>query len=216
MSPAELSVMLARLISVPMILAVVLGSPAAAQDLIKVKVFVEEDRSDFTGALTSALLSLGDIEVLGTEEPGEDVRIRLIAKCLEGDGACNSWAVASILAQPVTGSYLMGQAIWAIPDTALQRAAFEAYAIGPNRDKWHRVADQKLSIYENTRARSVAGWGKDRYEEAIRDQVRRWDTTCFGGIRLNRGLWAARLRGDTTTGLAIAREQYARTDLICQ
>lgn len=208
--------MLARLFGVSMILAVILGSPAAAQDTIRVKVFVDEDRSDFTSALTSALRSLGDIAVLGTEEPGEDVRIRLIAKCLEGEGACDSWAVASILAQPVTGSYVMGQAIWAIPDTALQRAAFQAYAMGPNRDKWHQVADQKLSIYENTRARSVAGWGKDRYEAAIRDQVRRWDMTCFGGIRLSRALWAARLRGDTTTGLAAAREQDARTDLICQ
>ena len=153
----------------------------ASAQRIKVAVSMTDSATGgiFQSAFGAAFRSLGDVDVVTLDESPDYV--------LEGVVLCNqsscadvvSYALSLRLYEPAT--YITAQLIatLVVPSTAQRRATIDSIAtlIWP----W-------LKPYQQSRMTWTATWGRNRYEQAIREFVRQIDSGCLDKIRALRRL----------------------------
>lgn len=125
----------------------------------------EETGGIFESNFRQALNNLDDVTVVGPEERGDYI-LRVVVLC-EGISCRNpmiyylSIALAEPIADNVVANWLRFAAEISLPDST------------------NAALNQALRGYEIHHAAWVTSWGRDRYEQAIREFVAVLDSQCF-------------------------------------
>jgi hypothetical protein len=159
------------------LLGVLLVIPTLAAAQLKVALDVtEETGGTFESVFRSALGKLDGVQVVQASERG-DFTMNVIVLCLPKDECqgADSYAVSVYFTAPISRWYSDGLA----DDIA---AAVKAGAEATEKSKddtW-----QSLRNYEIVHQAWVASWGRNRYEQLIREFVGSLDTRCFEKQRM--------------------------------
>lgn len=160
------------------------GILVAQSRRITVAVNVADSAADgiFQSALSSALRSLGDVDVVSL---GEEADYLLHGAALCSNDSCNdalSYSLALVLAEPTSRADAEMAAIQWIGG---------AYATTADaRDSLTNIVWQVMKGRELVHMTWVVQWGRNRYEQATREFVRTLDAGCFDRIRaLNRAVY---------------------------
>ncbi|MGH8542113.1 MAG: hypothetical protein ACREX3_00360 [Gammaproteobacteria bacterium] len=170
-----LRVLMAGAIGLCLCFAAPIQSPAQA---IRVAVDINDSTAKrvFQGAFTSAFRSLGDVAVVSTSERPDYV--------LEGVVICDPSCD-----QPIT--YAAALRFWSpLSEYTAQRIAMRIVPQSPAISREQRadsvgreVVWPILRRFEETHRTWVVNWGRERYEQAAREFVRRIDVDCFERAR---------------------------------
>jgi hypothetical protein len=179
---------------------------ALAQQRIAVAVQITDSlaRSVLQGAFVTALRSVADISVVSLEERPDYV--------ISG----------VVLCEPVTCrdpvSYSASLRLWSpISRPFVEGIAQRVVVVAPLNTRSQRIDSvtallwRDLKDYETTHRTWAVQWGRDRYEQSIREFVRRLDTECFERDRAVSRLIAAT---DTAAQNAISRMMESK-DWLC-
>lgn len=163
-------------------LLVFCATQAPAQALrIRVQI-TEKTGGLITSAFTSAFRNLGDVELVGSGERA-DIHVRGVVLCLpENCEAAISYAVALRISEPLDTGFLR---------VALQEADAAARI---TRKALMENADM-LRLYEETHQSWVLNWGRNVYDQAVRELVAEIDTKCLEKKRILNRLY----KTDTAT-----------------
>jgi hypothetical protein len=171
---------------------------------IRVAVSIQDTLADrvFQGAFAAAFRSLGDVDVVTLAEQPQYVLSGVVlcdpSSCknvLSYTAALRFWSPLG----PSTARYI---AMTAIPSTPQSTFAARADSVGT------LVIWPMLRGFEVTHETWVASWGRDRYEQAVRELVRQIDTDCLEQSRAWSRATAAGT--DTASSAAIVRTITAR------
>lgn len=167
-----------RLLCLFVLLLGIAPNPRALAQTISVGMSVSEKTGGvFESRFASAFRSLGDVTVVSIIEPA-DFRLRVVVLCLPDDcGDPTTYSVSVSFAQTieqwdVTWAYI--QAKRAASDTAY-----------PDLRYMRAIGEQlRTDRYEQHVTSWVASWGRNRYEQAIRELVAEIDARCLEKHRM--------------------------------
>ena len=152
-----------------------LHAPNLPAQKISVAVDITDSAANrvFQGAFTQAFRSLGDVVVVSLEERPEYVLTGVVicepASCQNPShysASLRFWSPSA----PVTAEIIAGRLVPRLPAGTFR---FRRDSVA-NLIVW-----PLLKNYETTYNTWVAEWGRDRYEQGVREFVRRIDTDCF-------------------------------------
>lgn len=170
---------------------------------VKVAVSISDSaaRGVLQGAFVAAIRSLGDVDVVTSAEEPHYV---LSGVVLCDPSSCQnpvSYSASLRLYSPLSklvARVVVASVLPRTPQTGrLQRL-----------DSLSQLAWRRLRFYEETHGEWVVAWGRERYEQAVREWVRRLDSQCFEKQRATER-WAA--EEDTTKAAAILNEIDSKT-----
>lgn len=146
-------------------------SPAHAQR-IRVAVAVQDTASGgiFSSAFASALRSLGDVDVVSPME-SHDFAVRGVVLCSDACSDTRSYSLSVRLVEPMPR--FMPSCLSTI---AFSRLSGVSQA---RRDSVESQFRSALQGYERTHVTWAAEWGRQRYEQAVREMVAELDSRCF-------------------------------------
>jgi len=178
---------------------------ACAQEAsITVAVSISDSTRQLESLFAAALRSLGDVRVVSLAERPTFV-VSGVAICDPNCRQLSSYAVALRLYSPVERTF------------ADYLAFLAANAAGVNsksmRDSIAARLWPAIEFKEQTFNTWVANWGRERYEQAVREFVRRMDTGCFEKHRVMRRMFEAD-RADSTLARDL-RRKYDETAWMC-
>lgn len=164
----------------PWLLILLAASSAASQTptrRISFAVDIQDSTNQFPSAFAAALRQLGDVEVVPvTERP--DYVLSGVAMCQPDCGQLTRYVVSLRLYSPMQRSASM-----MLAGIALRRSRPVAPQV---RDTIESELWRRLYYYEFTLGTWVAAWGRNRYEQEIREFVRMIDSSCLERVRSER------------------------------
>ena len=178
--------------------ALLVASTVAAQGGVRVALSITDSAANrvFQGAFASAFRSLGDVEVVSVSERPQHVLSGVVICEPVSCQSARYYSAALRFWSPIsqfTARLIAGRTIALLPSTNyVQRADSVA----------QNVVWPLLQGYETTHGTWVVEWGRERYEQAIREFVRQLDTECFERGRAYARAFAST---DTATSSAIVR-----------
>ncbi|MGH7428005.1 MAG: hypothetical protein ACREJ4_06565 [Candidatus Methylomirabilaceae bacterium] len=185
------------LLAVALPLALQFYSPLGAQRL-KVSIDLDDSTGVLQSAFASAFRSLGDINVVTTEEDPDFV--------LEGVALCSPSC-----ADPL--SYSLALRFYSPFQYTVARSIAEAW-IPPNAQRRSARLDSLTSLIwsriegaELTHQSWVVDWGRDRYEQEVRELVREIDSGCLERHRAQRRALSSGARAQYDAYLAWSRSR---------
>jgi hypothetical protein len=146
-------------------------TPAHGQK-IRVAVAVQDTASGgiFSSGFASALRALGDVDVVSSME-SHDYAVRGVVLCSDTCSNTRSYSLAIRFVEPMPSSvagYLTSVAFFRLPGISRAR-----------RDSVESQFRSSLEGYEKTHMTWAAEWGRQRYEQAVREMVAELDSKCF-------------------------------------
>jgi hypothetical protein len=129
--------------------------------------------SIFQSGFSTAFRSLGDVRVVGLNEAPYYV-LAGVAVCQPGDCDPISYSLAIRFTEPAGQAIARIATFVAIPPGQITRA---------NPDSVAKEVLKVIGAYEQVRGMWVVNWGRQRYEQAIRELVREIDAGCFDKVR---------------------------------
>jgi hypothetical protein len=162
------------------LMTVFVFGPTGAQDrprTITVGVDIDDSTKQFSSAFAAALRQLGDIQVVPvTDRP--DYVLEGVVMCSPDCERRTSYVVSLRFYSPVNRSSASSLA-----NLALRRVMPTTQAL---RDSVEEAIWRRISFLESSHGSWVATWGRNRYEQAIREHVREIDASCFERVRAER------------------------------
>jgi hypothetical protein len=147
---------------------------SAQQPSISIAVDIQDSTNQFSSAFSSSLRQLGDVRVVGLSEQPDYV--------LSGVTICDP-NCANLLSYPVA-LRLYAPMNRLTADMLVRLALRSARPVSAQvRDSLRAEFWQNLSFYEVTHGTWVLSWGRNRYEQGVRELVRDIDSRCFEGVR---------------------------------
>jgi hypothetical protein len=176
--------MISRLVGLAFVAALPLS---AQQSTITIAVDIQDSTNQFASAFSSAFRQLADVRVVDVlEQP--DYVLSGLAMCNPNCAELRSYAVALRLYAPLKQS---------TADMLVRLALRSARSASPQaRDSLRSQFWRNLSPYEATIHTSLVYWGRERYEQGVREFVRDIDSRCFESIR---AIYRAAASEDTAT-----------------
>jgi hypothetical protein len=156
--------------------------PKKAPVPIKVAVSITDSTNQFGSAFSSAFRQLGDIEVVSVSE-GPDYVLSGVVMCQPACSNVASYAVSLRLYSPMSRNVVSMLAY-----TAQLKSRQDLPAL---RDTLETFYWTVLKSYEFTLQTWVATFGRQRYEQSVREMVRDIDAACFERSRFLRRAIAA-------------------------
>jgi hypothetical protein len=183
-------------------IGLILPSASLQGQRIKVAVAISDSSAGrvFQGGFSSAFRALGDVDVVSLAEAPEYI-ISGVVIC-EPVTCQNPLYYSASLRwySPFTSSqayYLAVQLVQPTPSGTLARR-MDSVAL--------QIIEPAMRGYERTHQTWVIEWGRERYEQAIRELVRRIDVECLEKSRAYSRLFAER---DTATYAALRWSIYS-------
>jgi hypothetical protein len=182
--------------------SVLLGSPARAQKL-KVALDITDSTAIFESSFASAFRLLGDIEVVTTEE-SPDYVLEGVVLCRPRCTDAISYALAVRWYEPVEYGTARRVSWQWLPGLGSERRSVQ-------RDSLSKLIWDAIEGSEWNHMSWVLTWGRERYEQGVRELVREIDARC---LERRRALRRAVLSTDSTQYQAYRRWASSR-EWIC-
>jgi hypothetical protein len=192
----------AQIIFLPLLSASIFFAPSdlKAQGDVQVALIVSEDTGGLIQSnISSALRSLGDVQFVETNE-NPDVVLVVVVLCEGGD--CRNtrgYSVSVSVERPIQAEPL-GIAIQNEVDIVPRYLSYQDI---------ERISS-RLWEFRTTETSWALFWGRQRYEQAIRELVARIDTDCFDTVRMSNRWWEAARSGDRNTANRLEAQMIGR------
>lgn len=141
---------------------------AHAQQPIRVAVELRDSTRILQSTLAAALRNLGDIDVVTRAEPHEIV-LTGVALCIPTCRDHLSYSIALNVAESISKEFMQGTSVG------------------------HRLLLEGAPVLRSV---AVFSFGRDRYEQRVREWVAEFDSSCLEAIRIRRRLVVAMRNND--------------------
>ena len=150
------------------------ASSLHAQVAAKIAVSIDDDSKQFASAFSSAFRQLGDVQVVSVQEDPDYV-LSGVVLCQPNCSSVATYSASLRLYKPFPR-------VGASSVLILARSRYDT-VMGAGRDSSENDVYEFLEGYEKTIDTWVAQWGRQRYEQSIRELVRSIDGRCFEPVR---------------------------------
>jgi hypothetical protein len=160
-----------RAVLITLATTVIVPSEARAQQQhIKVAVEITDTTRQIPSAFAAAFRQLGDVDVVSRSEHPDYV-LSGVSLCDPNCDRVGSYAISLRLYSPFSQVSIV---------VLTARISYLAkIPWGPTRDSVRGILEQRLSYVQVSHGRWVATWGRNVYEQKIREFVREIDYGCF-------------------------------------